>query len=335
VPAPKYSILLIGFRSLRFLEGCFESVLKSPGPDFEVLFLDNDSPDPEAEWVEANVHDARVRVFRSDINRYFAGGVNLLAAEAKGEYLILLNPDTKVEPDWLEVLDACLKSGYDAAQADLRSLEDPDRRESRGHFLDRLGFIVHAPPSDPSSIKTGSAADYPAIFAGRGAGLALRRTVFEEAGGMDESFKMYFEETDLCWRVNLLGYRIGYAPGAVIYHLKGGSSSPAFFQWNQYRFLRNRISSMLANYGARSLVFVLPPHLLLCWAGVLGRLLRLRVGLALTEAAALVSPWFILGTTLAKRRRVQSIRRITDGELLERGVILRGLKLFGSAAPPR
>jgi len=321
--APAYSILLIGYRSLRFLEGCLGSVLASTGPSFELLFLDNDSPEAEADWVEAHIHDRRLRVFRSEVNRFFAGGVNLLAAEARGEFLVLLNPDTRVEPDWLAVLDRGMRAGgYDGAQADLRMLTHPDRPESRGHFLDRAGFIVHAEAAAGGGVSP--------IFAGRGAGLAMRRRIFEEAGGMDEGFKMYFEETDLCWRLNLLGYRIGYVPGAVIYHLKGGSSRKSFFEWNQFRFLRNRIASLLANFGTLSLLAWLPVHLALCVAGALSQLARLRFGRALTEIAGFLAPWYRLGPILAKRRRVQATRRVTDAELIRRGLILPGLKALGA-----
>lgn len=321
--APEYSLLVIGYRSLRFLKDCLESLLASTGPSFEILFLDNDSPEPEAEWVEAHIRDPRLKCFRSGTNRYFAGGMNFLAKEARGEYLVLLNPDTKAEPDWLERLDRGMKAGgYDGAQADLRMLAHPERPESRGHFLDRAGFIVHAGPARGDGC--------PPIFAGRGAGLALRRRIYEEAGGLDESFKMYFEETDLCWRLNLMGYRLGYVPGAVICHLKGGSSRPSFFEWNQYRFARNRISALLSNFGAGSLAAWLPVHLALCAAGSVAWLLRGRPGRALTEAAALLSPWFLLPTTLAKRGRVQAARRVSDAELVKRGVILRGLKVFGA-----
>jgi GT2 family glycosyltransferase len=321
--APVYSLLVIGYRSLRFLKVCLESLLATTGPAFEILFLDNDSPEPEAEWVEAHLSDARLKVFRSETNRYFAGGMNFLAAEARGEYLVLLNPDTKAEPDWLERLDRGMKEGgYDGAQADLRMLAHPDRPESRGHFLDRAGFIVHAGPARGEAC--------PPIFAGRGAGLALRRGIYEEAGGLDESFKMYFEETDLCWRLNLLGYRLGYVPGAVICHLKGGSSRPSFFEWSQYRFARNRVSALISNFGAGSLAVWLPAHLALAAAGALAWLPRGRPGRALTEIAALLSPWFLLGPTLAKRKRVQGTRRVSDADLVRRGMILPGLKMLGA-----
>lgn len=322
-PSPRYSVLIVGYRSLRFLQGCFDSLLATAEADFEVLFLDNGSPEREADWVESRIRDPRLRVYRSERNLFFAGGVNLLARQAAGRYLVLLNPDTKMEPAWLGVIDQVLRSGrFEAVQADLRSFVDSGHRESQGYFLDPLGFIVHADAADRQDA-------YP-IFGGRGAGLAILKDAFLEAGAMDEDLEMYFEETDLCWRLNLLGYRIGYASGAVIYHLVGGSSRPSFFRWNQFRFIRNRILCLVKNYELKSLVRYLPLHLLFLCASVLKNLALLRPGLAVSEGAALFAPLAQLRITLAKRRAVQATRRVSDADLVDRGLILSHPKYFRS-----
>ena len=60
---PRFSVLITSYRSLRFLPDCLGSVLAAAG-DFEVIFLDNGSPEPEAEWVRENIHDPRMRVFK-------------------------------------------------------------------------------------------------------------------------------------------------------------------------------------------------------------------------------------------------------------------------------
>src|SRR5262245_52794060 len=120
VHSPEYSILVIGYRSLRFLRECFASLQATRYPAYEILFLDNDSPEAEADWVEKNSSDPRLRVFRSPHNLLFAGGVNFLAQRARGAFVILLNPDTRVDPDWLSVLAAARREGeWEAAQLDL------------------------------------------------------------------------------------------------------------------------------------------------------------------------------------------------------------------------
>ena len=317
--APRFSVLITSYRSLRFLQDCLGTVLKSAGPDYEVLFLENGSPEPEADYLEKAFPDPRLRVFRGTPTRYFAGGINFLAPHARGEYLVLLNSDTRVDRDWLQVMDDYLKStGYEAAQADLRTGQEPFPRESLGYWLDRLGFIVHIP--EKGMPHPGR------IFCARGAAFAIRRDVFFEIGALDESFRMYFEETDLCWRVNLFGYRIGYASGSIVYHLGGGSSRKSFFQWNRFRFTRNRISSLIKNFGRRSLLFYLPCHLAFCAGSALRFLLRGQLGMALAEALAIPSALILMGPALRNRKWVQSQRRVKDQELIDQGLILRKFK---------
>ena len=310
----RFSVLIVGYNSQRFLFDCLTAALAADHPAFEVLFLDNGSPQPEAQWVRANFMDSRLRVFDSEQNLFFAGGVNMLARAARGEILVLLNPDTRVDAGWLKGLEECFVLGYAAAQAQLKHLRDDSKGEPPGYFIDKYAFIVHArPPADGKPAQ---------IFGGRGAGLAIRREVFVAIGAMDEVMEMYFEETDLCWRINLFGGKVAFAPAAVVYHLVGGSSHPTFFRWSQYRFIRNRIWSLLKNYELSTLVRVLPLHVALTALSALRNALALRPGLAVTEAAALVRPWFKATYILAKRRRVQSFRKVRDTELMAARLIL-------------
>ena len=89
--SPRYSILITSFRSLRFLEECLGSLVNLEGPAYEVLFLENGSPEPEADWVEKNIVDPRFRVFSLPQTRFFTGGVNFLAERALGEFVVLFN----------------------------------------------------------------------------------------------------------------------------------------------------------------------------------------------------------------------------------------------------
>jgi GT2 family glycosyltransferase len=324
--APRFSILITSYRSLAFIEKCVGSVLRSTGPCFELLFLENGSPDPEIEFLEKtypeDIRAGRLRLFRNDETRYFAGGIMTIAPQAKGEFVVLLNADAWVEPDWLQVLDDYLRaSGFDGAQADVRVADHPEERESQGSTMDPLGFTVHIPEGQiPASGR---------IFGVRGAACAFRRSVFEEVGGLDTSFRMYFEETDLCWRVNLFGYRIGYAFGSIVYHVGGGSARKGFFDWNHFRFIRNRIVSLFKNYGTRRLVLLLPLHVALCALGSAGHLLRGRPRTAFAVACAVVAGVSRIPAAIGRRRAVQSRRRLSDRDLVEQGVVPAGFKYLG------
>jgi N-acetylglucosaminyl-diphospho-decaprenol L-rhamnosyltransferase len=319
VSPPRYSVLIVGFRSLRFLPGCLRSLLAMPGPTREILFLDNASPEPEADFVEANFADPSVRVFRSERNLYFAEGVNFLASRALGEFVALLNPDTEVDPNWISAMDACLReTGFEIANSDVREMSDPDRPRGEMFCLDPFG-LIHFLPLPPR--------DAPIFIAG-GAGMAIRRDVFAAVGGMDANFRMYFDEIDLCWRANLLGYRVGNAADAVVYHLGGGSSSAKpLFIWNRFRGRRNRIWAYLKNAGWPMLMVFIPTHLAIGVLSVAFHLLRGRGRYALAEAAALCAGFLGLRAPLSKRGGIQRTRLVKDRELFRRGFFVLRLDL--------
>jgi GT2 family glycosyltransferase len=313
---PRFSILIIGFRSLRFLPKLFASLEASGGPSREILFLDNDSPEPEAEWIRDNVRDSSVRVLESAENLFFGGGMNYLAREARGEFLLLLNPDTFVDPDWLDVLDAYLKeTGFEAAQLDLR---EPNGPRLLGYNLDRMGMNREVRASDlPRSGR---------IFTGSGAAFVFRRDIYADLGGLDENFRMYFEDLDLCWRANLFGYRMGFAAGAVVHHVGGGSSRRKFFPWVLFRNIRNRGLCFVKNAGPWLLLQFLFLNFLLRLARLPVNMLTGRFGEACAEVAAVASFFWMLPSALARRARIQRRRRMRDAELLALGFITRDMK---------
>lgn len=323
--SPKYSILITSFRSLRFLDDCLGSLLKLTGPTYEILFLENGSPEPEAEWIENHIQDSRLRVFRLSKTRYFTGGIQFLAERAQGEFIVLLNSDTRVNPNWLEVLDDyLLATGYEGANSDVRQMSHPDEPENGKFCLDPLGLTHFLP-----LLRTKQ--DAPLIAGG--CGLAVKRNLFNELGGLDDDYKMYFEDIDLCWRFGLADYRIGYAPGAILHHAVGGSSVNTFFLWNRFRDRRNRISSFLKNAGPLLLAVFIPGHFCI-WLGTIAKnLLTGNFRAVLVESAALTSVLFHLRATLSKRRAVQRTRKLTDAEIMRRGFMIPRFKfvarLFG------
>jgi GT2 family glycosyltransferase len=310
--APRFSILITSFRSLRYLPECLGSLLDLRPADYEVLFLDNGSPDPEAQWVRENIRDPRFRVFRVEETRYFAGGVNYLAARASGEFLVLLNSDARVDPAWLETLDAYLRrTGYEAAGSDVFQEAEPELRPDMRWTMDALG-LVHFLPGESGSPGR--------IFTAGGCGMAVRRDIFADLGALDEDFKMYFEEVDFCWRMNLRGYRIGRATGAIVHHVGQGSAArkPAF-DWNRFRGRRNRIWSYVKNAGPGMLAVFLVFHPLISLARIGAGVLRGRFHAAWAETAALAAAFWHLRIPLSKRGAIQKSRARTDGDLAREG----------------
>jgi GT2 family glycosyltransferase len=313
---PRFSVLITSYRSLRFLPDCLGSVLGATGPTFEVIFLDNGSPEPEAEWLLENIRDPRLRVFKEPETRFFAGGMSFLTKHARGEFIVMLNSDTRVEPDWLQVLDDYLRdTGFEAAQADLRDAPTPDLSYPLAYNIDLMGMNIDAIPGPRGR-----------IFCACGAAFAVRRDVYFEIGGLDESFRMYYEDLDLCWRLNLAGYRVGYAAGAKVIHIGGGSGRKAFFSWVLFRNIRNRQLCFVKNAGLSVLMQFFALNILLRLGRLPFNLLTGQWGRACAEVAATASFLWMMPGRLADRKAIQAGRVVRDEELLRRGYIVRRMK---------
>jgi hypothetical protein len=257
-----------------------------------------------------------VRVLRNAVNPGFAPASNQGIRASKEELVLLLNDDAVVEPGALRALADALESHprWGACQAKLVLMDDPSRLDTAGSFLTATGFLVHRGARGPEASFTCS----DEIFAAKGAAFLVRRRALDEVGLFDPDFYAYFEESDLCWRLWLAGWEVGFAADARVRHRLGSTASslaPAFVQFHSFK---NRICSLVKNLGAPRLALMLPLHLVLCvglagWFSARG---RADVGRAILRAIA----WNArnLRSTLRKRATIQRARRVEDRRLMPR-----------------
>ena len=182
--------------------------------------------------------------------------------EATGDYILFLNSDTTVEPLFLSELVEFMETHPDVGGCEPKILwmKDPSRLDSIGDYLTWTGMLYHdgylAPDENLDS-------PFP-IFSAKGACMMFRASVLREVGVFDEKYFAYFEETDLCWRVWLSGRKIYFVPQARIVHLLAGTSRSTDSYLINYHSFKNRIHSMLKNFGLLEALRVLPVHLVLC-----------------------------------------------------------------------
>ena len=237
---------MVSYNTCRMTLKAIESVYRSiEDPDFviEVILVDNASSDNSVREVRAafpNVH-----IVESDTNLGFGVGNNRGAAVAQGETLFLVNTDTVVQPGAVEKLYNWLIDERSRAVVGAW-LEYPDGKRQPAilrfptvwrifcvfFWLDRIPnrffsgmFDLGADPELEQEIEVA-----------HGAAMMIRRSVFEQVGGFDPAFFMYFEECDLCRRITEGDYRIGYLPSARVVHYEGGSSRSR--PWWFFRALR-------------------------------------------------------------------------------------------------
>jgi GT2 family glycosyltransferase len=215
------TVVVVTYNSERTLARCLESVLDDPA--IEVLVVDNGSTDCTLSLVRDRFSSARL--LELDENRGFGAANNRAERVARGERLLLLNPDAWLDPGALPLLEATLDASPGLA-AVAPQLRYPDGR-LQCTWYPETGVLGEAIQRWRNLLSGRWAHGWlePAarLIVGPGwltaACLLLRREAFRQAGGFDEDFFLYFEDVDLCRRLSQLGWRLAKEPAAGAVHV--------------------------------------------------------------------------------------------------------------------
>ncbi|MEA2617144.1 MAG: hypothetical protein QOE72_2927 [Chloroflexota bacterium] len=234
--------VVVTYRSALDIGACLRSLAVQLGAADHVVVVDNASPDRSAETVEAALRThlrpaSRWQLIRSTVNLGFGRACNLAAARLPDHDILLLNPDSVLQPGSIATLCQALAADptrgaagprierFDGAPEPgcRRSLPRPGVAVGRLLGLDRL-----APSRFGSYNRLGQDPMVPAdIEAGSGCCALIRRTAWEQVGGFDPDFFMYGEDLDLFLRLGRAGWITRYVPSALALHRKGASTDHA------------------------------------------------------------------------------------------------------------
>jgi len=325
---PLISIIVLNYNDKIFVNSCLESVLNSNYSNFEVIFVDNASTDGSSETVRKNFgSDRRIHIVRNSKNLGFASGNNVGLRFARGKYIVFLNVDTLVDPQWLEELSKVMEkdSKVGVAQSKLLSLSDKRKIDCVGGFIDRFGWSHR---KGEGEIDIGQYDKVYEIFYAVGAAMAIRRSVLEKVGAFDSKFFIYFEDTDLCWRVRLSGYRIVCVPKSIVFHAVRGTmrKSPL---GSLFHGCKNNLAMLTKNYELHNVVRYLPLDVVFVLVAVLFQTARGEVDRGVAYLKAIL--WNIVNFKYVWSRRleVQShIRNLSDKALLSQKELVLGRALF-------
>jgi len=253
---PRVSIVVLNWNGLEDTVACLESLKKITYPSYEVVVVDNCSRGNDAEALEEKFR-GYAHVVRNDRNYGYTGGNNIgirhVLDRTSPEYLLILNNDTVVAPDFLERMIKTAESDASIGIAGPKVYyhEFPDRIQSAGAKVNmRKG---QASLIGVKEVDTGQYDEQREVDYVIGCCLLIKREVTQKVGLFDENYFCYWDETDYCFRAREAGYRIVYVPGAKIWHkapmkLKvrdktptGGKASglPYYFMArNNFRFMR-------------------------------------------------------------------------------------------------
>ena len=328
--SPLVSIIIVNWNGKHWLEGCLPSLSKVTYKNVEWIIVDNGSTDGSIEWIQK--HYSKTVLVSNSENLGFSHANNLGYKEAKGEYILFLNNDTKVAPDYVTELLKPFETDktIGGVQSKIYLMDDSTRLDSVGSFLTPTGFLFHNNLGGKDKKVLDKEID---LYTAKGASMMFRKDVLKkvEVDGwiFDPDYFAYFEETDLCHRVWLSGYRIVYAYKAVMYHKMGATSKNLISEWVQFNSFKNRINSYIKNLGLFNLFLILPYHIFLCHVSAILFLIKGKIRLAIAIEQSIW--WNIqhLKKTLNARRYIQNkIRAIPDTAFFS--IIMRkpGLRYF-------
>ncbi len=219
--APRVSIVIPVCDRWRYTYNCLRSIVACDDrASYEVVVVDNASSDGTTQ--ELASFESLV-LLRQETNRGYVEGCNLGVAAARGELILLLNNDTEVTSGWLDRLVSVLDEDEAVGVVGPKLLFPNGRLQEAGNFVHRDGSAENRGKfDDPWKAEYESRAEVDYVS---GAALLLRRSLFDEIGGLDERYSPgFWEDVDLCFAVRERGLRVLCEPAAVVYHFEGTSS---------------------------------------------------------------------------------------------------------------
>ncbi|MCW2680792.1 MAG: glycosyl transferase family 2 [Frankiales bacterium] len=291
------SALVLAYGDEPWIERCVDALLMSRGVDVDVVLVDNGCTTGAPGRLAGR---DRVAVLTPEVNLGFAGGCNLAATAARGEFLALVNGDALVDPDALAALVGVARDpSVGIATGSIRLSDHPDQINSVGNPVHFSGLSWAGGFGDPASdhqLPTD-------VASASGAGMVMRRGLWEQLQGFAPEYFAYLEDTELSLRCWQRGLRVVYVPDAVVVHRYEFSRSPL----KNYLLERNRLLLIATVYERRTLV-LLAPALLLVEASLL------VLALAQGWGDAKVRGWLWL---LRHRAWIRSRRRQLQSERLQ------------------
>lgn len=313
------SVILTTWNSARFLPRCLSGLARQTYPKIELIHVDNGSSDESVRVVRELRPDAK-QIVNAD-NRGFTAAVNQGVAAARGDSVLLLNPDAYIERDYVErILAAFAIAGNEYGMATgklLRAAGDDivpaAQIDSKGIRMTRTGRHLDVAQGEEDAVDE---RPFVEVFGVSGAAAIYRmsfvRDVAVDGEFLDEDFHTYREDADVAWRGRLFGWRAMLVPPAVAYHVRTVTpakrrSLPAAINMNS---VKNRFLLRLKNEGLYLALRNAPFELtrdLIAIAAVLT--------VERTSLPALGWLWKNRRRIMAKRREIQRRRRISDRAL--------------------
>ncbi|MGG9963432.1 glycosyltransferase family 2 protein [Ferruginibacter sp. SUN106] len=260
-PVPSVAIVILNWNGRKFLEQFLPSVMASVYDNKRVIVADNASTDDSVAFVKLQY--PQIEIIINNSNEGFAKGYNTALKQVQSDYYVLLNSDVEVTPNWIKPVIELMESNtaIAACQPKLLAYHNKTQFEyagASGGWLDTLGYpFMRGRIFDICEEDKGQYNDAQPCFWASGAALFVRASVYHAMGGLDEYFFAHQEEIDLCWRMQLAGYKVYVQPASVVYHVGGGTLPKGNSRKTLLNF-RNNLIMLFKNLSPGNALWKIP-----------------------------------------------------------------------------
>lgn len=251
------SIIILNYNAGTLLLDCVESLLKTNYKNYEIIVVDNLSNDNS--HIKCKEKFKEIILIENKENLGYCEGNNVGIRIAKGKFLVILNPDTVVEPNWLqELLNAYANRGEGLYQPKILATTDHKMLLSTGQMLNLFGFGYSRSKGEKDKNQFDELEE---VNYASGTCLFISHETMKKLGMFDPFLFAYHDDLDLGWRSIQLGIKSYYVPKSVIYHPVEGY----IFKWSRLKFYlleRNRHYCLLTHYSRSTFYKILPTLIL-------------------------------------------------------------------------
>lgn len=308
------SLIVLNFDGVKLLKEYFDSVFAQSLIPEQIIMLDNASTDASVSFVKKNY--PQVQIVVNTKNDGTAGGSNVGARHATGDYIIFQSNDLRLDRNCIRGLIATIQS--DRSIGIVTSVLVKERKSTQrmvdnaGGVVDKYGFGMQNYPNVPFE----TIPEIGSVFFSYGGSFIIRKADFQKLHGYDERYFTLNDDIDLSWRIRLLGKNIVYTKQSFVYHKVSATLGPLFDQPSKrYWSERNSMATLIKNYSGALLPLRLVQYVLLLTAEIGYFAVRGRFDLAFADLKAIF--WNIkqIFGTLSRRRYIQKIRTVSDSTL--------------------
>ncbi len=306
---PSVSIIVLNFNGKDLLHDCLRSLLKLTYSNVELIVVDNGSTDQSDKMLKEQFPG--VQVLQNSRNLGFSKGNNTGILRSSGDFIVLLNNDTTVQPNWLTEMVQAARQEPECFYQPKILLAESKKMNSAGNRINLFGFAYPQELGEDDSQKDSRVRE---ISYASGACVLADKRLISDVGLLDEAdLFAFYEDVNWGWRALMLGYKSKYVPSAVVYHRWGGTWGSRLSPSKLYLIERGRLATIIRNYSYSNLVSMLPSFILVEFFVLLYSSLS---GLMSAKIASYADVLRNLGFILNQKKALQSRRTSPDSAVV-------------------